>query len=34
LAFSPCQTGSVTTLVLEEDKVISASYFAPVDSSA
>ena len=29
LAFTPCGTGSVTTLVLEEGKVLSAGYFAP-----
>ncbi len=29
LAFTPCGTGSVTTLVLEEGKVLSAAYFAP-----
>ena len=30
---TPCQTGSVTTLVLEEGKVLSASYFAPPEKS-
>ncbi len=29
LAFTPCGTGSVTTLMLEEGKVLSAAYFAP-----
>lgn len=29
LAFTPCGTGSVTTLVLEDGKVLKASYFAP-----
>jgi len=29
LAFTPCGTGSVTTLVLEEGRVLQASYFAP-----
>lgn len=29
LGRTPCQTGSVTTLVLEGDSVVSASYFAP-----
>lgn len=29
LSFTPCGTGSVTTLVLEEGKVLSAAYFAP-----
>lgn len=29
LAFSPCDTGSVTTLVVDGDVLISASYFAP-----
>ncbi len=29
LTFAPCDTGSVSTLVLEEDRVVSASYFAP-----
>lgn len=33
LPFTPCQTGSVTTLVLEEGKVLSASYFAPPERS-
>ena len=33
LPFTPCQTGSVTTLVLEEGKVVSASYFAPPERS-
>ena len=30
LAFTPCETGSVTTLELEGDRVLSASYFRPV----
>ncbi|MDP9067030.1 MAG: histidine phosphatase family protein [Actinomycetota bacterium] len=29
LAFTPCGTGSVTTLVLEEGRVLKAAYFAP-----
>jgi broad specificity phosphatase PhoE len=29
LAFTRCETGSVTTMVLEGDAVVSASYFAP-----
>lgn len=29
LGFTPCQTGSVTTLVLDEGKVLNAAYFAP-----
>ncbi|MFN2525534.1 MAG: histidine phosphatase family protein [Actinomycetota bacterium] len=29
LAFTPCATGSVTTLVVEGGRAISASYFAP-----
>ncbi len=29
LAFTPCGTGSVTTLVIEDGRVLSASYFAP-----
>jgi len=29
LGFAPCETGSVTTLVLEGDRALSASYFAP-----
>jgi broad specificity phosphatase PhoE len=29
LGFAPCQTGSVTSLVLEEGGPVSASYFAP-----
>lgn len=33
LPVTPCQTGSVTTLVLEEGKVLSASYFAPPERS-
>jgi broad specificity phosphatase PhoE len=33
LPVTPCQTGSVTTLVLEEGKVMSASYFAPPEKS-
>lgn len=33
LPTSSCQTGSVTTLVLQGGKVLEASYFAPVDTS-
>lgn len=33
LGFTPCQTGSVTTLVLEEGKVLEASYFASRERS-
>jgi broad specificity phosphatase PhoE len=33
LGFVPCQTGSVTTLVLEEGRVLEASYFAPRERS-
>lgn len=29
LAFTPCETGSVTSLVLQEGKVVWASYFRP-----
>jgi hypothetical protein len=29
LALTRCETGSVTTLVLDGDAVVSASYFAP-----
>ncbi len=29
LGFAPCQTGSVTSLELEGDRVLSASYYAP-----
>jgi broad specificity phosphatase PhoE len=29
LAFTPCETGSVTSLVLKEGEVVSASYFRP-----
>lgn len=29
MSFTPCGTGSVTTLVIEDGKVLSASYFAP-----
>jgi broad specificity phosphatase PhoE len=32
LAFTRCETGSVTTLVLEGDAVVSASYFARPDA--
>lgn len=32
LGFTPCQTGSVTTLVLDEGKVLDAAYFAPDES--
>ena len=31
--FTPCQTGSVSTLVLDEGQVLSASYFAPPERS-
>jgi broad specificity phosphatase PhoE len=31
LAFTPCETGSVTTLVIEGDDVVSAAYFSPED---
>jgi broad specificity phosphatase PhoE len=30
LGFAPCETGSVTTLVLDGDRVASASYFRPL----
>jgi broad specificity phosphatase PhoE len=33
LALTPCQTGSITTVVLEGQTVLSASYFAPAASS-
>jgi broad specificity phosphatase PhoE len=33
LPMTPCQTGSVTTLVLEAGKVLQASYFAPPEQS-
>lgn len=29
MSFTPCGTGSVTTMVLEDGKVLEASYFAP-----
>jgi broad specificity phosphatase PhoE len=29
LAFTPCETGSVTTLVLDDGRLVSASYFTP-----
>lgn len=29
LGFTPCETGSVTTLVLDGDRAVSASYFVP-----
>jgi broad specificity phosphatase PhoE len=29
LAFTPCETGSVTTLELQGARVLAASYFAP-----
>ena len=29
LGFSPCETGSVTTLVLDGDRLVSAAYFRP-----
>ncbi|MFN2593762.1 MAG: histidine phosphatase family protein [Actinomycetota bacterium] len=29
LAFAPCETGSVTTLLIDGDVLVSASYFAP-----
>jgi broad specificity phosphatase PhoE len=32
MGFTPCETGSVTTLVMEDEKMVSASYFAPVVS--
>lgn len=31
MAMTPCATGSVTTLVLDGDTVVSASYFAPTE---
>ena len=31
--FTPCQTGSVTTLVVDDGKVVNASYFAPPERS-
>ena len=31
--FTPCQTGSVTTLVLDDGQVVNASYFAPPERS-
>ncbi len=34
LGFTPCQTGSVTTLVLDDGRVLSAAYFAPDDVDA
>ena len=34
LGFTPCQTGSVTTLVLEGGRVLDANYFAPPEGSA
>lgn len=27
--FTPCETGSITTVVLDDDRFVSASYFAP-----
>ncbi len=33
LGYASCSTGSVTSLVLEDGKVLSASYFEPPDSS-
>lgn len=33
LGFTPCETGSVTTLVLDEGRVREASYFAPAERS-
>ena len=33
LAFARCETGSVTTLVMDGETVISASYFAPRDAA-
>lgn len=33
LPTTPCQTGSVTTLSLEEGRVLEASYFAPPETS-
>ncbi|HEV3472197.1 MAG TPA: histidine phosphatase family protein [Actinomycetota bacterium] len=32
LGFTPCQTGSVTTLVLEDGRVLDAAYFAPPET--
>jgi broad specificity phosphatase PhoE len=34
LGRTPCQTGSVTTLTLEGDSLVSASYFSPSDVSS
>ncbi len=31
LGFAPCETGSVTTLLIDGDVLVSASYFAPRD---
>jgi broad specificity phosphatase PhoE len=31
LGFAPCETGSVTTLVVDGDVLVSAAYFAPED---
>jgi broad specificity phosphatase PhoE len=33
LGFTPCHTGSVTTLVLDGESIVSASYFAPPDDA-
>jgi broad specificity phosphatase PhoE len=33
LAFTRCETGSVTTIELDGDVVVSASYFAPREES-
>lgn len=33
LGFTPCQTGSVTTLVLDDGRVLSAAYFAPGEAT-
>lgn len=29
MGFTPCETGSITTLVLEDERALAASYFAP-----
>jgi broad specificity phosphatase PhoE len=31
LAFTPCETGSITTLVIDGEDVVSAAYFSPKD---
>jgi broad specificity phosphatase PhoE len=33
LGFAPCDTGSVTTLVIDGDVLVSAAYFAPEDGA-